>query len=68
MHPKEILNEAKIVYSRRKTLGIEIKPDGEIVIKAPKGTPKAVTERFVTAHTDWTVSYTHLTLPTILTV
>ena len=53
MHPKEILSEAKILYSRRKTLGIEIKPDGEIVIKVPKGTPKAVTERFVTAHTDW---------------
>ena len=52
MHPKEILREAKIVYSRRKTLCIEIKPGGEIVIKAPKGTPKAVTERFVIAHID----------------
>lgn len=42
-----------LLYERRKTLSIKIEENQAIVVKAPKGMPKAEIDRFVTAHARW---------------
>lgn len=42
-----------IIYSARKTLAIEIKIGGEIIIRAPKGIKKSKIETFIKAKEDW---------------
>lgn len=47
---------AKIVRSKRRTVGISIKPGGEIIIRAPRLLPQAAIMAFVNEKADWIVS------------
>ena len=46
------LPEYKIIRSRRRTLGLQVKEDG-VVVRAPYWTGEAAIRRFVGAHLDW---------------
>lgn len=39
--------------SRRKTMAIQVYPDGSVVARAPMRTPQSTVEAFVTSHEDW---------------
>ena len=39
--------EYELIRSRRKTLSVEIKPDGRIIVRAPMRYPKREIERFL---------------------
>ena len=45
--------EYKIVYSKRKSIAIQVTPDGEVLVKAPKNTPKKNIEETVKKYSDW---------------
>ena len=45
--------EYKIIYSKRKSLAIQVTPDGEVLVKAPKNTPKKNIEETVKKYSDW---------------
>lgn len=45
--------EYQVIKSNRKTLAIEIKPDGNIVVKAPMRTSKLAIDYFVKQHEGW---------------
>ena len=47
---------AQIIRSKRKTVGISIKPGGEIIIRAPRFLPQATIMSFVYQKTDWILS------------
>lgn len=42
-----------LIYSARRTISLEIKPDGIVYIKAPRGTRDAVIRDFVKKHESW---------------
>ncbi len=46
-----------LVYSARKTISVEIKPDGIVYIKAPRGTSEAAIRDFVKKHEKWIDSH-----------
>lgn len=48
----------KIIKSRRKTIGMEIKPDLTVIIRAPYYAMQKDIDRFLEAHEDWL--YRHL--------
>lgn len=37
---KQIIDNARVIFSRRKTVGIQIWEDGTLLVKAPVGCPK----------------------------
>ncbi len=43
----------EIIYSKRKTLCLQVKQDGTVVVRAPLGTPRAKIEEFAFKHRDW---------------
>ena len=43
----------EIIYSKRKTLCLQVKQNGAVVIRAPFGTTRAKIEEFVLKHRDW---------------
>ena len=43
----------RIISSRRKTLAIEIRPDGQVWVRAPQHTPQAYIDQFLSAKDDW---------------
>lgn len=45
--------EAQVVYSRRRSLGLEIKTDGQVIIRAPEGIPEDVLMEFVRTRQEW---------------
>jgi len=47
---------AQIIRSKRKTVGISVKPGGEIIIRAPRFLPQATIMSFVYQKTDWILS------------
>lgn len=47
----ELVDEIK--YSNRKTIAIEVKPGGKVIVRAPKGTHKTAIERFVRQKSGW---------------
>ena len=51
----------EVLYSRRITLGLEIKADGRVCARMPRGIPSQAVMDFIKERP---VSYTHLTLPT----
>ena len=53
---KQISLPASIITSSRKTVGISIKPGGEIIIRAPRFLPKKVVLSYVYEKSDWIVS------------
>lgn len=42
-----------LIRSRRRTMALQITPDGQLIVRAPLRTPQAVIDRFVAAHADW---------------
>lgn len=47
---------AQMIRSKRKTVGISVKPGGEIIIRAPRLLPQAAVLSFVYQKTDWLLS------------
>lgn len=47
----ELIDEIK--YSQRKTMAIEVKPGGRVIVRAPKGTQKFAIELFVQQKSGW---------------
>lgn len=45
--------EYSVIYSKRRTISIQIKSDGCVVVRAPFGCSKELIQRFVSSHTDW---------------
>ena len=45
--------EYELIRSRRKTLSVEIKPDGRIIVRAPMRYPKREIERFLLEKSEW---------------
>lgn len=45
--------EYELIRSRRKTLSVEIKPDGRIIVRAPMRFPKREIERFLLEKSEW---------------
>lgn len=43
----------RIIRSDRKTLALEVKADGEVVVRAPRRVATATIEGFVNSHTEW---------------
>ncbi|MBO5212189.1 MAG: M48 family metallopeptidase [Clostridia bacterium] len=43
----------KIIYSKRRTLALQISQDCEILIRAPFKTPKNIIDDFVISHSEW---------------
>ncbi len=46
---------AELIRSRRKTLSLQVRPDGSVLVRAPLLTPKHEIQRFLEKHTDWIV-------------
>lgn len=42
-----------VIYSDRRTVSIQIKRDGSLIVRAPKGMPRAKIDEFVRAHSGW---------------
>ena len=42
-----------VIYSDRKTVGIQVKRDGSVVVHAPRGMSRAEIERVVASHAAW---------------
>ena len=49
--------EYEVIRSKRKTLGLEIKPDGRVIVRAPLRTSQIHIRRFVAEHEDWIVKH-----------
>ncbi len=47
------LGNIEIIYSKRKTLALQINVNGKILIRAPYGMPKSLIENFVSKKTNW---------------
>ena len=43
----------QILYSRRKTLAIQVKRDGQVVVRSPFGVPEKQIDGFVSSHKVW---------------
>ncbi len=46
-------DDIEVVRSYRKTIGLEVKKDGRVLVRAPVGFPTADIKRFVSDHEDW---------------
>ena len=49
--------EYKVIYSNRRTVGLEIKPDGQVLVRAPMRMSKEDIRRFVADHEQWIVRH-----------
>lgn len=49
--------EIQVIKSNRKTIAIEIKPDLQVLVRAPRRMPKWEIERFVREHEDWILKH-----------
>lgn len=45
------------VYSKRRSIGITVKPDGKVIVRAPFRTPAKEIESVVNKHTDWILKH-----------
>ena len=45
--------EYELIRSRRKTLAVEIRPDGQVLVRAPLRLPRREIERFLMEKSDW---------------
>lgn len=43
----------EIIYSKRKTLCLQVKQNGTVIVRAPFGAPRAKIEEFVLKHRGW---------------
>ena len=44
---------AELIRSRRKTLALQVRPDGSVLVRAPLYSSKCEIERFLEQHADW---------------
>ena len=44
-----------IIYSKRKTIAIQIKVDGSVILRAPERCPRKILEEFLEEKTDWVI-------------
>ncbi len=44
---------AELIRSRRKTLALQVRPDGSVLVRAPLRTSMREIQRFLDQHTDW---------------
>lgn len=47
------MEKYQLIYSKRKTIALQVKRDGSVVVRAPMGYPKASIERFVASRAQW---------------
>ena len=45
--------EYEIIYSKRKTLCLQVKQDGKLIVRCPYGTKKEKIQEFVESHKGW---------------
>ena len=45
--------EYELIRSERKTLSLQLKPDGTVLVRAPRRTAQRTIDRFVQEHWDW---------------
>lgn len=45
--------EYKLIRSNRKSIGLEIKPDGQIIVRSPMKLSESEIQKFVDKHRDW---------------
>ncbi len=43
----------EIIYSKRKSVAIQIRPDGQVIVRAPYGCPRSFINSFIHQKTDW---------------
>ncbi|MCM1100110.1 MAG: M48 family metallopeptidase [Clostridium sp.] len=43
----------RVIRSKRRTLGLQVKSDGEVTVRAPLGTSDRTVVDFIEKHTDW---------------
>ncbi|MCI5649853.1 MAG: M48 family metallopeptidase [Fusicatenibacter sp.] len=48
----------ELIYSARKTIAIQIRPDGSLVVRAPGRTPRYRIEEFLAEKQDWIIKNT----------
>ncbi len=51
--PAEVTVDYKIIKSRRKTIAIEIKPDGSVIVRCPLRIPQKTVDSFVESKRQW---------------
>jgi predicted metal-dependent hydrolase len=51
--PKSTIKIDRLIRSKRRTIGIQVKPDATLVVRAPKSSKIEDIERVVIKHTDW---------------
>ena len=47
------MTEYEIIFSKRKTLSLSVKPDGSVLVRAPLKTPEKRINAFVLEHEQW---------------
>lgn len=47
------MTEYEILRSNRRTISLEVRPDGRVLIRAPRTMPKKEIDAFATKHADW---------------
>jgi len=53
----DLAERTELIRSKRKTLSIQISPDGRVIIRAPLRLPQKDIDRFVAAKADWIVRH-----------
>ena len=43
----------ELIRSDRRSLSLQLKPDGSVLVRAPRRYPRNAIERFVAEHRDW---------------
>ena len=55
--PQNLLEPTQIVYSTRRTLGIIIKPNGDLIVRSPKKLAVARINEFISKKSDWIIKH-----------
>lgn len=50
---KKIIENARIIYSQRETISMQLSDDGNFLVKAPVGCPKKDIEKFIERSENW---------------
>lgn len=50
----------RVIRSKRRSLGLQIKSDGTVFARVPERTPEGVVRRFIEEHTDWILKKRHM--------
>lgn len=46
-----------LIRSKRRTMALQITPEGQVVVRAPQHIPQTVIDRFVESHADWIATH-----------